>query len=96
MVSLYALITHTHTHMHTNTHTHTHTHTSCIVQCCIFHCVFIGAGKTTTFSMLTGDTSPTSGTAIISGYDIRTDLRKVHVYTYCFAPLIRTRDGMYV
>ena len=36
-----------------------------------------GAGKTTTFSMLTGDISPTSGTAIISGYDIRTDLRKV-------------------
>ena len=39
----------------------------------------LGAGKTTTFSMLTGDISPTSGTAIISGYDIRTDLRKVQL-----------------
>ena len=36
-----------------------------------------GAGKTTTFNMLTGDISPTSGTAIIYGYDIRTNLRKV-------------------
>lgn len=36
-----------------------------------------GAGKTTTFSMLTGDINATRGTAIISGFDIRTDLRKV-------------------
>ena len=43
-------------------------------------CTCAGAGKTTTFSMLTGDISPTSGTAIISGYDIRTDLRKVTYY----------------
>ena len=30
-----------------------------------------GAGKTTTFKMLTGDITPTYGTAILSGYDIR-------------------------
>ena len=36
-----------------------------------------GAGKTTTFSILTGDISPTNGTASIAGFDIRTDLRKV-------------------
>ncbi|XP_055602215.1 phospholipid-transporting ATPase ABCA1-like [Uranotaenia lowii] len=33
-----------------------------------------GAGKTTTMSMLTGIFSPTSGTALINGHDIRTDL----------------------
>ncbi|KAL3853224.1 hypothetical protein ACJMK2_016780 [Sinanodonta woodiana] len=36
-----------------------------------------GAGKTTTMSMLTGFLAPTSGTAIINGYDIRTDIAKV-------------------
>lgn len=30
-----------------------------------------GAGKTTTFKILTGDITPTSGTAVLSGYDIR-------------------------
>ena len=39
--------------------------------------IMTGAGKTTTFSILTGDSSMTSGTAIIAGYDIRTHLRKV-------------------
>uniref|UniRef100_A0A914PDV4 ABC transporter domain-containing protein n=1 Tax=Panagrolaimus davidi TaxID=227884 RepID=A0A914PDV4_9BILA len=33
-----------------------------------------GAGKSTTFSMLTGVIAPTSGTAIINDYDIRTTL----------------------
>ncbi|KAL3284408.1 hypothetical protein HHI36_018568 [Cryptolaemus montrouzieri] len=36
-----------------------------------------GAGKTTTMSMLTGMFPPTSGTAIINGYDIRTDMSGV-------------------
>ncbi|KAL1517917.1 hypothetical protein ABEB36_001617 [Hypothenemus hampei] len=36
-----------------------------------------GAGKTTTMSMLTGMFTPTSGTAIINGYDIRTEMNKV-------------------
>ncbi|XP_018575545.1 ATP-binding cassette sub-family A member 3-like isoform X2 [Anoplophora glabripennis] len=33
-----------------------------------------GAGKTTTMSMLTGMITPTSGTAKVNGYDIRTDM----------------------
>ncbi|KAK9511087.1 hypothetical protein O3M35_005719 [Rhynocoris fuscipes] len=36
-----------------------------------------GAGKTTTISMLTGLFPPSSGTAVINGYDIRTDMNKV-------------------
>lgn len=36
-----------------------------------------GAGKTTTMSMLTGMFPPTSGTAIINGSDIRTDIVEV-------------------
>ena len=37
----------------------------------------VGAGKTTTFSILTGDSALTSGTAIVAGYDIRTNFRDV-------------------
>ena len=37
----------------------------------------LGAGKTTTFKMLTGDIRPSSGTATIAGYDIISDIRKV-------------------
>lgn len=33
-----------------------------------------GAGKTTTMSMLTGMITPTSGTAMVNGYDIRTEM----------------------
>lgn len=33
-----------------------------------------GAGKTTTMSMLTGMFPPTSGTAVIAGNDIRTNM----------------------
>ncbi|KAF2894182.1 hypothetical protein ILUMI_11989 [Ignelater luminosus] len=33
-----------------------------------------GAGKTTTMSMLTGMISPTSGTAVVGGHDIHTDI----------------------
>ncbi|CAH0545633.1 unnamed protein product [Brassicogethes aeneus] len=36
-----------------------------------------GAGKTTTMSMLTGMITPTSGTAVINGHDIRTDMTGV-------------------
>ncbi|KAJ8939521.1 hypothetical protein NQ314_011088, partial [Rhamnusium bicolor] len=36
-----------------------------------------GAGKTTTMSMLTGMINPTSGTAKVNGYDIRTDMEEV-------------------
>ena len=36
-----------------------------------------GAGKTTTFGILTGDISMSDGTAVIAGYDIRTNLREV-------------------
>lgn len=36
-----------------------------------------GAGKTTTLSMLTGMITPTSGTALVGGFDVRTDIHKV-------------------
>ncbi|OXA38045.1 ATP-binding cassette sub-family A member 3 [Folsomia candida] len=36
-----------------------------------------GAGKTTTMSMLTGLFPPTTGTAIVNGYDIRHDIQSV-------------------
>lgn len=36
-----------------------------------------GAGKTTTMSMLTGMTTPTSGTALINGFNIRTHIDDV-------------------
>ncbi|XP_067927873.1 phospholipid-transporting ATPase ABCA3-like [Watersipora subatra] len=36
-----------------------------------------GAGKTTTMFMLTGFMPPTSGTALVNGYDIRTDISSV-------------------
>lgn len=38
-----------------------------------------GAGKTTTISILTGLFPPTSGTAYVGGYDITTDIDKVHL-----------------
>ena len=36
-----------------------------------------GAGKTTTMSMLTGFFPPTSGTALVNGYDITTNISGV-------------------
>ena len=50
--------------------------------CAYILCIFVGAGKTSTFSMLTGELSPSSGTAIIAGHDIRTSLRKVFTLAY--------------
>eukprot|EP01125_Pyxidicula_operculata_P020322 TRINITY_DN749_c1_g1_i2.p1 TRINITY_DN749_c1_g1~~TRINITY_DN749_c1_g1_i2.p1 ORF type:complete len:1080 (-),score=261.04 TRINITY_DN749_c1_g1_i2:788-4027(-) len=38
-----------------------------------------GAGKTTTISMLTGLFPPTSGTAYVGGYDITSEIDKVHL-----------------
>ena len=44
----------------------------------------LGAGKTTTFKMLTGDIRPSSGTATIAGYDIISDIRQVQQHIgYC-------------
>uniref|UniRef100_A0A3P8V611 P-type phospholipid transporter n=1 Tax=Cynoglossus semilaevis TaxID=244447 RepID=A0A3P8V611_CYNSE len=39
-----------------------------------------GAGKTTTMSILTGLFTPTSGTALINGYDIHTDMDSIRKY----------------
>ncbi|XP_031707233.1 phospholipid-transporting ATPase ABCA1 isoform X1 [Anarrhichthys ocellatus] len=39
-----------------------------------------GAGKTTTMSILTGLFPPTSGTALINGYDILTDMDSIRKY----------------
>ncbi|XP_050970826.1 phospholipid-transporting ATPase ABCA1 isoform X1 [Labeo rohita] len=39
-----------------------------------------GAGKTTTMSILTGLFAPTSGTAYINGYDIRTDIDTIRTH----------------
>ena len=36
-----------------------------------------GAGKTTTMSMITGMFPPTGGTAMVSGYDVRTNIQSV-------------------
>ena len=36
-----------------------------------------GAGKTQTISMLTGVIEPTEGTAVIGGYDIKTQMNQV-------------------
>ena len=40
----------------------------------------VGAGKTTTFKMLTGDILPSYGTAFLSGLNVRTELRQVSQY----------------
>lgn len=38
-----------------------------------------GAGKSTTLSMLTGMFKPSDGTALVGGYDIRTEIDQVHL-----------------
>ena len=45
--------------------------------------VTLGAGKTTTFNMLTGDIRPSSGTANIAGHDITSDIREVCILVHC-------------
>ncbi|EDV28384.1 uncharacterized protein TRIADDRAFT_49936 [Trichoplax adhaerens] len=55
-----------------------------------------GAGKTTTFKMLTGDESITSGTAVMSGFNIKTQLRQARQQMgYCpqFDALIELMTG---
>uniref|UniRef100_T1J7T4 ATP-binding cassette sub-family A member 2 n=1 Tax=Strigamia maritima TaxID=126957 RepID=T1J7T4_STRMM len=43
-----------------------------------------GAGKSTTFKMLTGDTDVTDGDAYLSGYSVKRELKKVQQYIgYC-------------
>ena len=42
-----------------------------------FYLFVSGAGKTTTFGMLTGDLAISAGTAYMEGYDIQKDRRKV-------------------
>ncbi|KAI1891829.1 hypothetical protein AGOR_G00147770 [Albula goreensis] len=43
-----------------------------------------GAGKTSTFRMLTGDTTVTHGEAFLSGYSVLTDMERVHqLMGYC-------------
>ena len=42
--------------------------------------IIIGAGKTTTFGMLTGELPITSGTAIIDGFDVSTNLKNVSFF----------------
>lgn len=44
-----------------------------------------GAGKTTTFKMLTGDVMASSGDAIVRGYSIKTDIKRVcqHIFSDC-------------
>ena len=51
--------------------------------------VFEGAGKTTTFSMLTGDLSITEGTAYLDGFNIQSNLKQVlyHSIYYMFTSL---------
>ena len=48
---------------------------SIVVLSTVLYCS--GAGKTTTFGMLTGEFPITSGTAIIDGFDVSTNLRDV-------------------
>ena len=52
--------------------------------------IFEGAGKTTTFSMLTGDLSITEGTAYLDGFNIQSNLKQVlhHSIHYMFTFLV--------
>ena len=56
--------------------------------------IFEGAGKTTTFSMLTGDLSITEGTAYLDGFNIQSNLKQVlyhsihYMFTFLFLQTI--------
>ena len=77
-----------------------HVHTYTIYRDLLYLCVlflhvlcillYTGAGKTSTFSMLTGELSPSGGTAVIAGYDIRTDIRKVICSVYIVVDVVYT------
>jgi ABC-type multidrug transport system ATPase subunit len=41
-----------------------------------------GAGKSTTMSMLTGLFPPTTGTALVNGFDIRKDIQGIFIFIY--------------
>jgi ATP-binding cassette, subfamily A (ABC1), member 3 len=43
-----------------------------------------GAGKSTTMSMLTGLFPPTTGTALVNGFDIRKDIQGILFYFFYF------------
>ena len=43
-----------------------------------------GAGKSTTMAMLTGLFPPTSGTALVNGFDIRKDIQGKLLHFFCF------------
>lgn len=52
----------------------------CTINSCMHlytYIYIIGAGKTTTFAVITGDLSMTSGSVSVAGYDIVTNLRDV-------------------
>ena len=53
--------------------------------------VLLGAGKTTTFGMLTGEFPITAGTAYLDGYNIQTQLRQVGKCAYLDGYNIQTQ-----
>jgi ABC-type multidrug transport system ATPase subunit len=50
-----------------------------------------GAGKTTTFGMLTGEFPISAGTAYLDGYNIQTQLREVNTISPQSDPFTQTK-----